>query len=287
MDSLYNSLHAEIETAESSHADAGRLGNLWRRLGIAYQSQYADAAAEDAYAHAIPLLQAAGAEAGYADALHQLGCVYINTGRAAQGRKYLLDSLAIYEKTHDTENAAFLHQALGIGLLFDGKFRKAAEEFSASVADITASPNGQSEPLVSGYLLLGGAEYRAGDAAQALAQVARARAAAAKFNLAPNSLERIAMAVVEGAALTRLGRADEGDAAIQEAMRLAATRTDMPQTVSTGVQMAILREYSVALQTAHRKQEAKRVGAEVAMLQSKLPGKCGSCTISVAALSLR
>jgi tetratricopeptide (TPR) repeat protein len=192
--------------------------------------------------------------------------------------------LAIYEKLHDSISAASLHQAIGMGLLFSGKYKPAIAEFSASLEELKGTTRAP-EPLIAGYLLRGDAENRVGDAAQALADSASARAAAAEFRLPANSFEMIAAALVEGAALTRLGRGDEADAAIRQAVRMAATRSELPQMISTRMRMGILREYSIALQAAHRKPEAKRVAAQALKLQSTLPGTCVGCTISVAALT--
>ena len=280
---LVKNLRAEIKTGEAAHADPGRVGDLWRRLGIAYQAQYDIAAAEDAYSHALPLLQAAGDQSGSADALHGLGSVYLSTRRGDEARKYFAASLAIYEKLHDATSAASLHQAIGMQLLFNGKFKPAIAEFSASLEELKDATR-EPEPLIAGYLMRGAAEYRAGDATQALADTAIARAAAAEFRLPANSFEMIAAALVEGAALTRLGRADEADAAIRQAMQRAATRTDLPQMMSTRIRIGILLEYSISLQAAHRKPDAKRIEAQAVKLQSTLPGTCAGCTISVAAL---
>jgi tetratricopeptide (TPR) repeat protein len=279
-------LRGELKTAESHDASDARLGHLWRVLGIAYESQLAEDAAEDAYSHAIPLLQAGGSETEYADTLYGLGSVYLNKQQRPEARKYMLAALAIYEKHNDRVKASFLHQTVGISWMFDDKYKEASAEFAASVDDVNASPNGQPEPMISSYLLRAGAEYRTGDATRALEDIAAARQAAAKFELAPNSVEKIAMSLAEGAALVRTGQSASGEALIKEALDLLSTRGDVSPEVQLKVRIAMLREYGSALVAAHRKREAKDVQAQVSLLQSKLPGTCAGCTVSVSVLGL-
>jgi tetratricopeptide (TPR) repeat protein len=283
-DSQVKILRAELKEAESRHADDARIGHLWRVLGIAYESRLAEDAAEDAYDRAIPLLRSSGRDSEYADTLHGLGSVYLNMQRRPEARRYMLEALAIYEKQNDQVKAAFLHQTVGISWMFDGKFKDAIAEFAASVADANASPNGEPEPLLSSYLLRAGAEYHTGDTAHGLEDIAAARKAAAQFELATNSVEKIAMSLTEGAALTRAGKPTEGDALIKEALDLLSTRNDFSPEVQQKMRIAVLREYGSALAAAHRKREAKTVEAQVAALQSQLPHNCADCSISVAAL---
>src|SRR4051812_807955 len=77
-------LRAQIKAAADDHADPRRMGHLWWQLGVAYQNEFADGPAEDAYARAIPLLRSAGDEAEYADAMYGLGCFYANTVRSEE-----------------------------------------------------------------------------------------------------------------------------------------------------------------------------------------------------------
>jgi len=168
--------------------------------------------------------------------------------------------------------------------MFDDKFKEAIAEFTASVADANASPNGQPEPLLASYLLRAGAEYHTSDMTHSLADIAAARKAAAQLHLAPNSVENIAMSLAEGAALTRAGQPTQGDALIKKALDLVSTRNDLSPEMQQKTRIAVLREYGSALTAAHRKRDAKAVDAQVAVLASKLPHNCADCTISVAAL---
>ena len=276
----------QIVMEESRHAGADVLGDSWLVLGKLYDSQLLEPEAEDAYAHALPLLRAAGPEASYADALHGIGAVCVATGRVADGRKYLMASLAIYEKLQDRVHAAILHQALAGEVMANGKFKDAVAEASASLAELAAVQDAPAETVIAGYMVRCVAEYHAGENAEALTDVARARAAAARAGLADNALEWIALSLAEGAALTRAGQADQAQAAIEEALRLASARTDVPRVLSLKLQMWILNEYSASLQAVHRKQDARQIKAEVAHLQSQLPATCEECRVSVAALRL-
>ena len=277
-------LRGELKAAGAHHAGDARIGHLWRVLGIAYESQLAEDAAEDAYSRAIPLLEASGSEMEYADALYGLGSVYLNKQQLPEARKYMLAALAIYEKRNDGVKASFLHQTVGISWMFEDKFKEASAELAASVDDANASPNGQPEPIIGSYLLRAGAEYRTGDTAHALEDIAAARQAAAKLELESNSVENIALSLAEGAALVRTGQSASGEALIKEALDLLSTRNDLSAEVQLRTRIAMLREYGAALAAAHRKHEAKTVEAQVTALQSQLPHNCRDCTISVAGL---
>lgn len=277
-------LRGELKTAEAHHAGNARIGHLWRVLGMAYESQLAEDAAEDAYSRAIPLLQDHGHEIEYADTLYGLGSVYLNKQQRPEARKYMLAALEIYEKQNDRVKASFLHQTVGISWMFDDKFKEASAEFAASVVDANAAPNGQPEPMISSYLLRAGAEYHTGDTTHALEDIAAAKQAAAKFELEPNSVEKIALSLAEGAAQVRAGQSASGEALIKDALDLLSTRNDLSAEVQLRARIAMLREYGSALAAVHRKHEAKTVEAQVSALQSQLPHGCADCTISVAGL---
>jgi tetratricopeptide (TPR) repeat protein len=281
---LTQTLRKQIDAAEGQKAGDRVLGKLWWKLGLTYQSQLSYAAAEDAYLRALPMLRAAGLDAKYADALHGLGTVCLSTGRHAEARKYLGASLAMYEQMQDVVEAVHLRQAIGLELMLDGRYKDAAAEFSGSLAQVNTLPNPPAEAVIAAYLLLSTAEYRHGESTEALANIELARAAAAGAKLPANSLMAIDMLLAEGAALTRKGQPDAGDAAIQEALRLAAKRNDLAPAASLALKLGILREYSASLQAVHRKQEAKRVEAQMTQLRSGLPAACERCTVSVAAL---
>lgn len=277
-------LRAELQTAENHHAGDARVGHLWRLLGLAYESQLSQDAAADAYARALPLLRSSGKGCEYADALYGLGSVYVNKQQRAEGRKYMLAALEIYEKEKDLVKASSLHQTVGISWMFDDNLKEARAEFAASVADANAAPNGKPEPLVASYLLRAGAEYHTGDTTHGLEDIAAAQKAAAQFQLAPNSVEKIALSLAEGAALIRTGKLAEGDTLVKEALDQLSTRNDFSPELQQRTRIAILREYGSALTAAHRKHEAKAVEAQVAALASQLPHNCADCTVSLATL---
>ena len=279
-------VRTQITAEEGRHAGADVLGYSWLVLGKLYDSQLQEQQAEDAYAHALPLLRAAGPDAQYADALHGMGAVCVATGRIAEGRKYLMTSLVVYEKLQDRVHAAILHQALAGEVMANGKFKDAIAESSASLAQLAAVENAPAETVITGYMVRSVAEYHAGENAEALTDVARARKAATRAGLADNAFEWIALSLAEGAALTRAGQVDQGHAAIEEALRLASTRAETPPVLSLRLQIWILNEYSASLEAVHRKPDAKVIHAQVASLESQLPAACQGCTVSVAALRM-
>lgn len=277
-------VRAQIAAEEGRHAGADVLGYSWLALGKLYDSQLQEQEAEDAYAHALPRLRVAGLDAPYADALHGIGAVCVSTGRFAEGRKYLAASLAIYEKQQDRVHAAMLHQAVAGEVMASGKFKDAIAEASASLEQLAAMENAPADTVIAGYMIRSVAEYHAGKSADALTDAARARAVATQAALDHNALEWITISLAEGAALTRAGQSEQGDAAIQEALRLVSTGTALSPILDLRLQIWILNEYSASLQAAHRKQDAKLIGAQVAKLESQLPTTCQGCTVSVAAL---
>jgi tetratricopeptide (TPR) repeat protein len=279
-------VQAQIAAEESRHAGADVLGYSWQALGKLYESQLHEQEAEDAYARALPLLRTAGPDAQYADSLHGMGAVCVSSGKFADCRKYLAASLAIYEKLQDGAHSAMLHQALATELVENGKFKDAIAEAWASLTELAAAKNAPPETLIAGYMLRSEAEYHSGENADALTDVARARAATVRAGVADNSLERIAISLAEGAALTRAGQLEQGHAAFEEALQLASTRTDLPRKLHLRLQIWILNEYSASLQAVHRKQDARQINVQVAKLRSQLPAECEGCTVGVAALRI-
>lgn len=255
-----NALRAQIAAAEKQHAAAGVLGQMWSRLGDLYHSEMSDAAEEDAYARAVPLLRTSDLELEYATALHALGSVYLSTERPGEARKCFVIALAIYERLGTPMSVASLHQALGLERLVQGKFKETKAEFTESVREMKTTRH--AEPLMLGYLLRARAEYTAGESTAALDDVAQARAVAAGAGVSENALERISISMIEGATLTRLGQAEAGEAAIQEALRVAASHTELPPMLSVKIRIGVLREYATALEAVHRKQDVKRVNAD-------------------------
>jgi tetratricopeptide (TPR) repeat protein len=171
-----------------------------------------------------------------------------------------------------------------VQLLAEHKYQEADDEASLAIKALNFDPSLDASDLMAAYLTRSHALCSMGHCEKALEDLAHARSAA-EGRLAANSLEMVALWATEGMDQMRTGHVEEGSRAMREALRLAKSRTDLPETMVSQLQLGMLREYAGALKDAHRKDEAKQVEAEAVRLQERVPQGCGGCTVGVAALA--
>jgi hypothetical protein len=76
----------------------------------------------------------------------------------------------------------------------------------------------------------------------------------------------------------------DGEQAMNEALRLAQSRTDLPRPYFVALELAVLRAQGTSLKAAHRKQQAKHAEDQIARIEADAPAACTGCTVSAAAL---
>jgi tetratricopeptide (TPR) repeat protein len=278
-------LRSQIKAAEAGHAGPAELGALWLKLGNRYQDQVDLAPAEDAFVHALRLLQTPDTQAAYADALDGLGSVYMELGRLSEAGTCLKKSLDIYETLQDHAHVAAIHDALAMIHLNQKEFREAENESAKGLAELQwlAAPN--AEELASAYLTHSYAVCYQGRCQEALKDTSRAMEIV-KGKLAANSVDVAAVWRARGLAEWKAGFPAEGERSMEEALRIVHSRTDWPTLLRVSGEVGVLRQYAELLKESHRKQEAKLIEAQIAVVEGDAPHPCSDCTVNAAAVGM-
>ena len=259
------------------------MGKLWLALAKKYHDRFEVENAEDAYAHAIHLLSDTSLQSDYAESLDGIGNVYGATGRFGEAVKVLKKSLDIYKTLNDEANMARLHLSLGLELLAEHKYREAEMESAAAVQGFESESDANVSEVTKAYLTRSRAVCGQGRCRSALDDVTHARSAA-KDKFQENSIEMISIWLVQGHVQMQAGLQAEGENAMNEAWRLAQSRTDLPRPYFVSLQLTVLRGQLVTLKEAHRKQEAKYVEDQIRRIEADAPTSCTQCTVSASAL---
>jgi tetratricopeptide (TPR) repeat protein len=277
------SLRANIRSAAERNASPEQLGKLWLILANRYQDRFELEKAEDAYARAIHLLHDTSSQSEYAESLQGIGNVYSAFGRLSEARKCLTKSLDIYARLNDEANIAHLHLSLGQELLAEHKYREAEIESAAALKGLEAGPNPDLSDLSMAYLTRGRAMCGQGRCRSALDEVSQAHTVALN-RFQENSIEMISVWLVQGQIQMKAGLQADGEQAINEALRLVQSRTDLPGPYFVTLQLVVLRAQRTSLKAAHRKQEAKYVEDQINRIEAETRPACTGCTVSVGSL---
>ncbi len=276
-------LQADIRSAVERNATSEQLGTLWLTLANRYQDRFELEKAEDAYARAIHLLRDTPSQSQYAEALHGMGNVYGTSGRLREARKCLTKSLDIYRTLNDEANIAHLHVSLGPELLAEHKYREAEIESTAALKAFESVPKPDLSDISMAYLTRGRAVCGQGRCRSALDDVSQAHSLAlTRFQ--ENSIEMISIWLVQGQIQMKAGLQADGEQAMNKALRLVQSRTDLPRPYFVTLQLVVLRAQRTSLKAAHRKQEAKHAEDQIARIEADAPAACNGCTVSAPAL---
>jgi tetratricopeptide (TPR) repeat protein len=276
-------LQASIRSAVQQNVSSEQLGTLWLTLANRYQDRFELEKAEDAYARAIPLLRDTSSQSQYAESLHGMGNVYRTSGRLREARKCLTKSLDIYRTLNDEANVARLHVALGLELLTEHKYREAEAESTTALKDFESAPKPDVGDMSTAYLIRSRAVCGQGKCRSALDDVSRAHSVALN-RFQENSIEMISIWVVRGQIQMQAGLQADGEQSMNEALRLAQSRTDLPRPYFVTLQLTVLRAQKTSLKAAHRNQAAKQVEDQIARIEADAPAACTGCTVSAPAL---
>ncbi len=276
-------LRGELKSAEERHASAAEIGRLWLRLGNQYQNELDFAPAEDAFARALRTLQGTEARSDYADALDGMASVYVSTGRVNDSAGFLKRSLEVYESLDDHTHMGREHVTIALTDVFRKRYQEAETESAAGLSELQLQDKPDVGELVAAYLTHAYALCYQGRCSAALEDVGRAQLAAAK--LPAESVEMAAVWLARGVDEWKMGEPDKGGRAMQEALRIARSRTDLPKAARVTLELGVMRQYDELLKTSHREAEHRTMDAEMARLQSDARGGCRGCTVSTAALA--
>lgn len=276
-------LRADIRRAAERNAGPEQMGMLWLVLAKKYHDRLELEKAEDAYAHAIHLLSDTSSQSDYAESLDGIGNVYGATGRFKEAQKCLTKSLDIYTTLNDEAKMAHLHLSLGINLIAEHKYRQAEMESSAALKGFEYESDADVHDVTMAYLTRSRAICAQGRCRSALDDVSQARSAA-KNKVQENSIEMISIWLVQGHVQMQAGLQADGESAMNEALRLAQSRTDLPPPGFVALELTILRAQIITLKAAHRKQEAKYAEDQIKRIEADAPTSCTGCTVSASAL---
>ena len=277
------SLQANIRSAVQQNASSEQLGKLWLTLANRYKVRFELEKAEDAYARAIHLLADTPSRLQYAEALDGMGNVYSASGRLREARTCLTRSLDIYRTLNDEANIGHLHVSLGSELLAEHKYRDAEIESTAALKAFESVQNPDLSDLSMAYLTRGRAVCGQGRCRSALDDVSQAHSLALN-QFQENSIEIISIWLVQGQVQMKAGLQADGEQAMNEALRLVQSRTDLPRPYFVTLQLVVLRAQRTSLKAAHRKQEAKHVEDQISRIEAEAPAACTGCTVSAASL---
>lgn len=276
-------MQANIRSAVERNATPEQLGTLWLTLANRYQDRFELEKAEDAYARAIHLLRDTSSQSQYAESLQGIGNVYTTYGRLKEARKYLTKSLDIYRTLNDEANIAHLHLSLGQELLAEHKYRDAEIESAAALKGLESGPKPDLSDLSMAYLTRSRAICGQGRCRSALEDVSQAHSLALN-RFQENSIEMISIQLVQGQIQMKAGLQADGEQAMNEALRLVQSRTDLPRPYFVTLQLVVLRAQRRSFKAAHRKQEAKHVEDQISRIEAETPPACAGCTVSAASL---
>jgi tetratricopeptide (TPR) repeat protein len=276
-------LQANIRGAVQQNATSEQLGTLWLTLANRYTDRFELEKAEDAYARAIHLLRDTASQSQYAESLQGIGNVYSASGRLKEARKCLTKSLDIYTTLNDETNMAHLHLSLAQELLAEHNYREAEIESTAALKGLESGPNPDLSDLSMAYLTRGRAICGQGRCSSALDDVSQAHSLALN-RFQGNSIEMISIWLVQGQIQMKAGLHADGEHAMNEALRLVQSRTDLPRPYFVTLQLVVLRAQRRSFKEAHRKQEAKHVEDQISRIEAETPPACTGCTVSAASL---
>lgn len=276
-------LQANIRSALERNASPEQLGTQWLTLANRYQDRFELEKAEDAYARAIHLLRDTSSQSEYAESLHGMGDVYRASGRLKEARKCLIKSLDIYNTLNDQTNIARLHVELGAELLAENKYREAEAESTAALKIFESESKPDVSDMSTAYLIRSRAICALGRCRSALDDVSQAHSVA-RNGFQENSIETISIWMVQGQVQIQAGLQADGEQSMNEALRLAQSRTDLPRPYFVTLQVTILRAQKTSLKAAHRNQQAKHVEDQLAQIEADAPAACPGCTVSAESL---
>lgn len=283
-------LQEQIRTAEAAHASPQRLATLWIVLADVYEDQDHDdlESAEDGFARAIRLLHTTGAQNQdlYANALDGIATIYSATGRANAAERCLRQAVELEHAAGNSTAETGMRRDLAVAFIAEKKYSKATKVVSDALhlLDAQADPNVNDE--ITFYLTRSRAICGMRRCREALQDIERAEALASRKAVAESDpAEIIVIAGLRGMEQFRSGAVQQGDQTIQQALHQLDSRADIPAPFQVQLRLLLLNEYSQLLGSAHRKEEKKKVEAEIAQVKAQLP-RCSGCTVSAASLGL-
>jgi tetratricopeptide (TPR) repeat protein len=268
---------AALDAQEDAHATSREVGYQWSRLGEDYSLAGDFGNAENAFNHAV---ESFSGEPGngdlYAGALDELGALYRVYGRIPEALNCRRKALAVREKLRDPLQLALSQSHLAELALISNKNKEAFTGADRAYRQMSVMGNAGKGDLLSALLVRTYARCRLRRHAECLSDAQQA------FALSRSAFAEESMPV--GAALMALSAAQLENGAALEAEGSARrawgilNRELAPSDPRVIFAMSQDRDCLLALD---RKEEARKIDAEVSAIDHGREQPCASCTVSV------
>lgn len=264
-----------------------QLGRLWARLASDYQDEVEVQLSEEAYSHALTLLQKdISAQSDYATALDNFGSLYLLTGRIKESENCRKRALAVREAIGDKPGVARIRAQLAIVLVNQHKFKDAEQQALTALQTMKEQDDPNLTDIAATLLPLSYARCMQDRCKEGLADANQAMTIL-RTTLPSDSLPAGVAWLVGSAWLTlgysqwKTGATADAEISMQDSLHIFQNQPGVPDSVLLGA----LAQYSDFLKAMHRKTEAHKLSDEMSRLANEQTQRCGNCTVDVHALS--
>jgi tetratricopeptide (TPR) repeat protein len=262
---------------ENAHASNREVGYLWSRLGDDYSQAGEFGNAESAFNHAIESFsKEPGNRDLYARALDQLGALYRVYGRIPEALNCRRKALALREKLGDPLQLALSQSHLAELALISNKYKEAFRGADSAYRQMSGMENAHKGDLLSALLVRTYAKCGLRRNAECLSDAQQALALS-RSAFAEDSLPVGAALMALSSAQLDNGAAEEAEGSARRA--LSALKTELASN-DPRVVFAMHQDRDCLL-ALHRKEEARKIDAQVSAIDRQPSQPCVSCTVSV------
>lgn len=127
-------------TIRNPHAPRVLVGRAWNRLGLVLDDAQQLSDAASAFAEALKILRAEGANGEVARVLHNLGYVHRDTGNLVRAEQLLIESATLAAELGEGEVVAAARNALGTVHQRSGELTRAREELESALTQLDHLP---------------------------------------------------------------------------------------------------------------------------------------------------
>lgn len=265
-----------VRAGEQSGMGPLKMGRLWAHLASDYENEMQLAKSEDAYNHALRLLEGVPeAKIDYAIVLDNLGSMYVMAGNFEDAERCRRRSLTARELLGDRLEIARGKSHLAEVELGRHRFKEAEEQSREAYDEMVALKDSDTGDLISVLVTLIYAECTHDGCVDGLEHARKASSlavAAFAADSLPVGQTHLALGYAEWKAGVKDGPDEEMRAGIE--IMKAQTSPGHPYVLSA------LEQYKAYLSAVHRAPEAKAIEREL-QVESESRGACMSCTVSV------
>ena len=278
LDVQINNEIAALHAGEKSGMAPLQMGRLWAKLASDYEDEAAFVKAEDAYNHALRLLEPSSLErVDYAVVLDNLGSLYdmmANFSASEQCRKHALE---VREKLGDPLEIARSKAHLAGVHLGMHKYKDARREALEAYKEMVALKDTDTGNVVSTLFTVSYSTCtRTGNCNDSLEYARKA------WSLASGAFPADSLQV--GLAHMALGYANwkaQINASADEEMRKGIEIVKAQAAQGNPYLLNVLEQYRAYLASVHREPEASLIAQQETQLQGVQQTNCSNCTVSV------